>query len=68
MACQICGAKDLYSEVTQEPVCGVCAAKFLKGFRPRSERIALIRERLGLEPGEMLKQDCAQEARKILGR
>ena len=71
MACQICGVddkKDLFSFVTQSPTCSICTIKYMGGLPQTSERIAQVRERLGLKSGEMLKHDRANEAKQILGR
>ncbi len=71
MNCQICnqdGKKDLFSYVTQEPVCCICKQKYIGGLPTTSDRIAEARKRLGLKPGEFFKHDRGEEARKILGR
>lgn len=69
--CAICGVPskdDLFAYVTQEPVCSICKMKFIGGLPTTAERINAARERLQLKPGEFLKQDRGDEARKILGR
>ncbi len=69
--CAICGTKladDLFSAVTQEPVCSICKHNHIGGLPTTPERIAKARERLGLADGEMLQQDRAAEARRMLGR
>jgi len=68
MACEICGAKDLYTEVTGERACAICKLKFIGGLPTTPERIAGARDKLGLQDGELLKQDCGAEAARILGR
>ena len=68
--CQICGKPskdDLFSYVTNEPVCSICKIKFIGGL-PSRDRIVGVREKLGLKEGEYLKQDNAAEAARILGR
>ena len=69
--CKICGQKlgdDLFSAVTQAPLCSVCTVKHMRGLPSTPERIQAARESLGLKEGEFLKQDNAGEARRILGR
>ena len=69
--CEICGkpqADDLFSYVTQEPVCSICKFKYIGGLPTTRERIAKVRKALGLKAGEYLEQDNAEEARRILGR
>jgi hypothetical protein len=69
--CRICGkpsSDDLFSYVTQEPVCCICKQKYIGGLPTNDARIAQARERLGLKPGEHLQQDNAEEAQRILGR
>ena len=69
--CKICGTKlanDLFSAVTQEPVCCICKQKFIGGLPTTEAMIAAARIRLDLTPGEYLVQDNATEARAILGR
>lgn len=69
--CGICGAnlaKDLFAAVTQEPVCCICKQKYIGGLPTTEDRIQEARNQLGLKAGELLKQDNAEEARKILGR
>lgn len=71
MKCKICGkpqGDDLFSAVTQEPVCSICKVKWIGGMPTTKERIAQVREKLGFKEGEFLKQDNATEARRILGR
>jgi len=69
--CKICGTKlkdDLFSFVTQEPVCSICKMKYIGHLPTTPERIKAAREGLGLKDGEFLKQDNGEEARRILGR
>ena len=69
--CEICGTPkeaDLFSAVTQEPVCSICKVKYIGGLPTTSDRIATVRKALGLKDGEFLQQDRGDEARKILGR
>lgn len=69
--CQICGTPskdDLFSAVTQEPVCSICKVKYIGGMPTTSEGITAARKILRLKDGEFLKQDNGEEARKILGR
>jgi len=71
MNCAICGTnlkEDLFSAVTQEPVCTICKMKFIGGLPTSPARIAQARERLGLADGIYLHQDNAVEAARILGR
>jgi len=71
MNCHICGAKlsdDLFSYVTGEEVCSICKVKFVGGLPTTAERIATVRKALGLKEGEYLRQDQAEEARRMLGR
>ena len=71
MKCGICGTPsedDLFSFVTQEPVCSLCKINYVGGLPTTSERIAQVRALLGLKPGEFLQQDRGEEARRILGR
>lgn len=68
--CDICGAKlkdDLFSFVTQEPVCSICKLNWIGGLPTTKDRIVQARTFLGLKDGEYLKQDNVAEARKILG-
>lgn len=70
MNCQICGVPlkdDLFSFVTQEPVCSICKIKYIWG-QSTPARIAAVRLQLGLKEGEYVQQDRGAEARKILGR
>lgn len=70
-SCKICGTSlkaDLFAAVTQETVCGICKVNHIGGLSTTPERIANARQRLGLSDGEFLKQDRAEEARRILGR
>ena len=70
-ACRICGKDskdDLFSYVTQEPVCSICKVKHIGGLPTTPERIAKARVALGLNEGEYLLQDNATEAARILGR
>lgn len=67
--CNICGKSnddDLFAYVTGERVCSVCKVRFIGGLPTTERRIDAARERLELKPGEFLKQDNAEEARKIL--
>lgn len=69
--CGICGARlgdDLFSAVTREPVCSICKVKYIGGLPTSSERVQAARDRLGLKAGEVLSQDNAEEAKRILGR
>ena len=69
--CGICGTPrkdDLFSAVTNEPVCSICKLKFIGGLPTSKERIQIARERLGLKEGEFLKQDNGAEAARILRR
>lgn len=69
--CKICGkpqGDDLFSAVTQEPVCSICKMKYIGGLPTTAERIDLARRSLGLKEGEFLQQDNGEEARKLLGR
>lgn len=69
--CQICGepkANDLFSAVTNEPVCSICKLKFIGGLPTTRDRINTARAKLGLNDGEFLTQDNPGEARKILDR
>ena len=69
--CQICGkplSGDLFSAVTGEPVCSICKHNHIGGLPTTPGLIAKARARLGLADGEMLKQDRAAEARRMLGR
>jgi hypothetical protein len=71
MNCKICGKPsedDLFSYVTQEPVCSICKIKFIGGLPTTEIRINDARTALGLKDGEYLKQDNAAEAARILGR
>lgn len=68
MACELCGEKDIYTEVTGKPSCSICTVKYVGHLPGERQRIAKIREQLGLNAGEFLKQDRAVEAKKILGR
>ena len=68
--CRICGCpneKDLFSAVTQEPVCSICKIKFVGGLPTTKERIEQVRSRLGLKETEFLEQDRGKEAKRILG-
>lgn len=68
--CEICGQPskdDLFSYVTQEPVCSICKVKHIGGLPTTDARIAEARKRLGLKDGEYLNQDNPREAAKILG-
>ena len=58
--CQICGvpqADDLFSAVTQEPVCSLCKLVFLGGLPTTSERIDRVRAQLGLEAGSFADEE-----------
>lgn len=69
--CAICGipSKDnLFSYVTQEPVCSLCKVNYIGGLRTTHELIEKARTELGLREGEYLTQDRGAEARRILGR
>lgn len=69
--CGICGkpqGNDLFSAVTQEPVCSICKINHIGGLPTSKESITRARVRLGLKDGEFLQQDNGKEARRILGR
>ena len=71
MKCNICGKPqedDLFSFVTQSPVCSICTLKFIGGLPATSARIQAVRDELGLKDGEYLVQDSGKEAARILGR
>ena len=68
MACELCGAKDMYTEVTGKPACSICTINYIGHMPGERERIKKIREALNIAPGEFLKQDRAAEAKRILGR
>jgi len=68
--CAICGTdleKDLFAFVTQTPSCAICTTLYVGGDFSAS-RISTVRAALGLQDGEYLKQDNAEEAKRILGR
>ena len=67
MACKICNATDMYTEVTMKKVCAICTVKLVGGI-DTDKRIEEVRVALGLKDGEFLKQNNAEEARKILGK
>ena len=69
--CKICGfdnSKDLFAAVTGELVCSICKIRFIGGGPTTQQRINQVRDVLGLQSGEFLKQDNPTEAAKILGR
>jgi hypothetical protein len=69
--CEICGKpsnEDLFSYVTQEPVCSICKIKYIGGLPTTPPRIAKARAALGLADGEYLVQNHGAEAARILGR
>jgi recombinational DNA repair protein (RecF pathway) len=69
--CAICGtnlADDLFSTVSQEPVCCICKINHVGGLPTTAGRIQFVRKQLGLKDGEYLAQDNAAEAARILGR
>jgi len=69
--CEICGKPqkdDLFSFVTKEPVCSICAIKYAGASPVSKDTIKKVRDKLGLQDGEYLNQDNAEEARKILGK
>jgi hypothetical protein len=71
MKCKICGTEledDLFSFVTQEPVCSICKIRYIGGLPTTAARIKAARERLELADGEYLEQDNPREAARILGR
>ena len=71
MKCRVCGTElsdDLFSAVTNEKVCSICKVYWIGGLPTTDERINAVRERLGLQDGEYLKQDNGKEAARILGR
>ena len=68
--CAICGfelSNDLFASVTGEKCCCICKVKFVGGLPTTDERIAGIRERLGLAAGSFFQQDNGAEASRILG-
>jgi hypothetical protein len=69
--CKICGTElknDLFAMVAQELVCCVCKFKYIGGLPTTNYLIGKARKQLGLQGGEMLEQDRAEECRNILGR
>lgn len=69
--CGICGNpgnNDLFSYVTQEPVCSLCKINYIGGLPTTPERVQKAREALGLKDGEYLRVDRGAEAKRILGR
>ena len=69
--CEICGKPskaDLFSFVTNEPVCSICKVKWIGGLPTTRERIAEVRTHLGLADGTYLVQDNRAEAIRILGK
>lgn len=69
--CEICDTpskEDLFSFVTQEPVCSLCKLRFIGGLPTTPERIAQAREKLGLKDGEFRQENRGDVAREILGR
>lgn len=69
--CGICGTPskdDLFSAVTQEPVCSLCKINYIGGLPTTPERVSKARTALGLADGDYLKQDRGAEAARILGR
>lgn len=69
--CEICGTAlkdDLFAMVTQETVCCICKTKLIGGLPTSPERIAEVRNKLGLKAGEYVTQDNPEEAARILGR
>lgn len=70
-ACAICNTpqkSDLFAAVTGEPVCSICKISYIGGLPSTPDRIALVRQMLGLKDGEFLKHDRGAEARRILDR
>lgn len=70
-ACAICGTdlgKDLFASVTGEKCCCICKTKFVGGLPTSDQRIATVRQSLGLADGEYVIQDNGREAARILGR
>lgn len=69
--CAICGndlSRDLFASVTGEKCCCICKTKYIGGLPTSSDRIAHVRERLGLVEGQFIQQDNGAEAARILGR
>lgn len=69
--CAICDndlGSDLFASVTGEKCCAICKLKYIGGLPTSPERIAQVRERLGLQAGQHLHQDNGAEASRILGR
>ncbi len=69
--CKICGQPqkdDLFSFVTQEPVCTVCKIKYIGGLPTTQNRIESARKALGLKDGEYLSQNYGEECARMLGR
>lgn len=69
--CGICGTPtkdDLFSAVTQEPVCSLCKINYIGGLPTTPEMVNKARARLGLADGQYLVQDRGAEAARILGR
>jgi hypothetical protein len=69
--CAICGTPskdDLFSAVTQEPVCSLCKINYIGGLPTSAERIKTVRDALNLKDGEYLVQDRGAEAARLLGR
>jgi len=69
--CGICGTPkedDLFSDVTGEGVCSICKLKFIGGLPTTPERVKAARNALGLEEGNYIVQDNAEEARRMLRR
>lgn len=69
--CKICGtnlAADLFSAVTQEPVCSICKIKYIGGLPTTENRVLAARQQLSLADGQYLQQNRGREAARILGR
>ena len=69
--CLICNtpqADDLFSYVTNEPVCSTCKIAFVGGAPATHAHIAKVRTALGLRDGEFAEYDRGAAARRILGR
>ena len=69
--CEICGSnlkEDLFSSVTNDPVCSICKIKYIGGLPTTHERIQAARVLLGLANGEYLVQNKFKEASRILGK
>lgn len=69
MNCKICNADDdLFSAVTQEPACSICVLRFGLRTPVQQSQVVAVREQLGLEEGEFLRQDRGALAGAFLRR